>query len=156
MRRWISLTCACLMAVGLAVASVTASAAPETSAPVQKTATQKLTGQALYQEAIAISKLLRDPASANYTLYDSESAIAGELKARIYEMLRDGKSRQEIFDFMIERYGEMICYEPEFSAKTALLWFAPWLTLAAGGLLLVMRMRRKQRTAPSQREELKS
>ena len=153
MRGWISMTCACLLAFNIVVAS--APVAAETPAPTQSAPKQKLSGQALYQEAIAISKLLRDPASANYTLYDSESAIAGELKARIYEMLRDGKSRQEIFDFMIARYGEMICYEPEFSAKTALLWFAPWLTLAAGGLLLVMRMRRKKRTAPAQSEELK-
>lgn len=155
MRGWISMTCACLLAFNIVVASAPAAAASETPAPTQSAPKQKLSGQALYQEAIAISKLLRDPASANYTLYDSESAIAGELKARIYEMLRDGKSRQEIFDFMIARYGEMICYEPEFSAKTALLWFAPWLTLAAGGLLLVMRMRRKKRTAPAQSEELK-
>ncbi|MDY6009803.1 MAG: cytochrome c-type biogenesis protein [Duodenibacillus sp.] len=155
MRGWISMTCACLLAFNLAVASAPVAAASETPAPTQSAPKQKLSGQALYQEAIAISKLLRDPASANYTLYDSESAIAGELKARIYEMLRDGKSRQEIFDFMIARYGEMICYEPEFSAKTALLWFAPWLTLAAGGLLLVMRMRRKKRTAQAQSEELK-
>ena len=153
MRGWISMTCACLLAFNIVVASAPAAAASETPALTQSAPKQKLSGQALYQEAIAISKLLRDPASANYTLYDSESAIAGELKARIYEMLRDGKSRQEIFDFMIARYGEMICYEPEFSAKTALLWFAPWLTLAAGGLLLVMRMRRKKRTAPAQSEE---
>lgn len=153
MRGWISMTCACLLVFNIVVASAPAAAASETPAPTQSAPKQKLSGQALYQEAIAISKLLRDPASANYTLYDSESAIAGELKARIYEMLRDGKSRQEIFDFMIARYGEMICYEPEFSAKTALLWFAPWLTLAAGGLLLVMRMRRKKRTAPAQSEE---
>ncbi|MGN1209601.1 MAG: cytochrome c-type biogenesis protein [Duodenibacillus sp.] len=155
MRGWIAIPCACLLALHLAVASAPVAAASETPAATQTVHKQKLSGKALYEEAIAISKLLRDPASANYTLYDSESAIAGELKARIYEMLRDGKSRQEIFDFMIARYGEMICYEPEFSAKTALLWFAPWLTLAAGGLLLVMRMRRKKRTIPAQSEELK-
>lgn len=102
-----------------------------------------LSGKALYDEAISISKLLRDPASANYTLFDSESAIAGELKARIYEMLREGKSREEIFDFMVARYGEIIRYEPDFNAKTALLWVAPWAVLIAGGVLLVVRMRRR-------------
>ncbi len=102
-----------------------------------------LSGKALYDEAISISKLLRDPASANYTLFDSESAIAGELKARIYEMLREGKTREEIFDFMVARYGEMIRYEPDFNAKTALLWVAPWAVLIAGGVLLVLRMRRR-------------
>ncbi len=101
--------------------------------------------KAIYAEAISISKLLRDPASANYTLFDSESAIAGELKARIYEMLREGKSREEIFDFMVERYGEMIRYEPDFNAKTALLWAAPWMALAVGGGLLFVRLRQRRR-----------
>ena len=101
-----------------------------------------LRGQELYDEAIAISKLLRDPSSANYTLYDSESAIAGELKARIYEQLREGKTREEIFDFMVARYGEMIRYEPDLNAGTALLWAAPWLAVAAGIVFLWRRMRR--------------
>ena len=130
--------------LGIANATEQNVSAPE-SVPAQRSESQfvGLSGKALYDEAISISKLLRDPASANYTLFDSESAIAGELKARIYEMLREGKSREEIFDFMVARYGEMIRYEPDFNAKTALLWIAPWAVLIAGGVLLVLRMRRR-------------
>lgn len=140
----------------LAAASCMAAAVPvaaQTQTPqanVQSTQQPAgLSGKALYDEAISISKLLRDPASVNYTLFDSESAIAGELKARIYEMLREGKSREEIFDFMVARYGEMIRYEPDFNAKTALLWAAPWAVLIAGGVLVVLRMRRRvKKTKP--------
>lgn len=131
-----------ILGIGNATAQNVSTSEP---APAQRSASQSvgLSGKALYDEAISISKLLRDPASANYTLFDSESAIAGELKARIYEMLREGKSREEIFDFMVARYGEMIRYEPDFNAKTALLWIAPWAVLIAGGVLLVLRMRRR-------------
>lgn len=111
-----------------------------------------LTGQALYDEAIAISKLLRDPSAANYTLFDSESALAGELKARIYEMLRKGATREDIFDFMVARYGEMIRYQPDFNAKTALLWAAPWLTLLVGAALVVMRWRKSRAQSNSTKE----
>lgn len=125
--------------VDAAAAQATTSAQPPQ--PSQTQQRKGLTGQALSQEAIAISKLLRDPASANYTLFDSESAIAGELKASIYEQLRAGRTREEIFDFMVERYGEMIRYEPDFNSGTALLWAAPWLAVAAACLFLWRRMR---------------
>ena len=118
-----------------------ATTSAQTPQPLQTQQPKGLTGQALSQEAIAISKLLRDPASANYTLFDSESAIAGELKASIYEQLRAGRTREEIFDFMVERYGEMIRYEPDFNSGTALLWAAPWLAVAAACLFLWRRMR---------------
>lgn len=125
--------------VDAAAAQATTSA--QTPQPSQTQQRKGLTGQALSQEAIAISKLLRDPASANYTLFDSESAIAGELKASIYEQLRAGRTREEIFDFMVERYGEMIRYEPDFNSGTALLWAAPRLAVAAACLFLWRRMR---------------
>lgn len=125
--------------VDAAAAQATTSAQPPQ--PSQTQQRKGLTGQALSQEAIAISKLLRDPASANYTLFDSESAIAGELKASIYEQLRAGRTREEIFDFMVERYGEMIRYEPDFNSGTALLWAAPWLAVAAACFFLWRRMR---------------
>ena len=77
------------------------------------------------------------------TLYDSESAIANELKGVIYEKLRAGETREQIFDFMVARYGEQIRYEPDMNAGTAALWAAPWVALGACGLFLAARMRRK-------------
>ena len=79
----------------------------------------------------------------NLTLYDSESAIANELKGVIYEKLRAGETREQIFDFMVARYGEQIRYEPDMNAGTAALWAAPWVALGACGLFLAARMRRK-------------
>lgn len=106
---------------------------------------EPLSGPALQQEAIAISKLLRCPASPNVTLYDSETAIASELKGQIYEKLRDGMNREEILTFMAERYGENIRYKPDFNAGTAALWGAPWLAFLAAGFFLVRRVRRTQK-----------
>ena len=93
--------------------------------------------------AVSISKVLRCPVSPNLTLYDSESAIANELKGVIYEKLRAGETREQIFDFMVARYGEQIRYEPDMNAGTAALWAAPWVALGACGLFLAARMRRK-------------
>ena len=106
---------------------------------------EALSGPALQQEAIAISKLLRCPASPNLTLYDSETAIASELKGQIYEKLRDGMDREEILSFMAERYGESIRYKPDLNAGTAALWAAPWLAFLAVIFFLVRRVRRTQK-----------
>ena len=106
-----------------------------------------MTGQALSQEAIAISKLLRDPASANYTLFDSESAIAGELKASIYEQLRAGRTREEIFDFMVERYGDFVLYNPPFKASTVILWLGPVVLYLAAAVAFYINLRRRKSSA---------
>lgn len=71
--------------------------------------------------AIALSKELRDPTAANLTLFESESAVAGELKAEIYSQLAQGKSREAILQFFAARYGEGIRYAPAMTASTAFL-----------------------------------
>ena len=101
------------------------------AAPLLAAETKPLTGAELQKEAVSISKVLRCPVSPNLTLYDSESAIANELKGVIYEKLRAGETR------------EQIRYEPDMTAGTAALWAAPWVALGACGLFLAARMRRK-------------
>lgn len=130
----------------LGVAAVRAEDAPANQEP-GKTGKTGLSGPALQEEAIRISKLLRCPASPNLTLYESEAAIASELKGRIFMMLREGKSRDEIIRWMIERYGEQISYMPDVNAGTAPLWIAPWAALGVAGGLVFWRMRRKKAVA---------
>lgn len=94
-------------------------------------AADKTDAAAVRDAAIALSKELRDPSSANFSLFESESAIAGQLKAEIYNQVAQGKSREEILHFFAERYGESIRYAPRFSWSTAALYGAPWVFLAA-------------------------
>ncbi|QYK13273.1 cytochrome c-type biogenesis protein CcmH [Shewanella rhizosphaerae] len=84
----------------------------------------------LKHQAIAIASGLRCPMSTNQSLQDSQSPIANELKAEIYLQLQQGKTSDEIVDFMVVRYGERIRYMPTLSAGTALLFFAPLCLLA--------------------------
>lgn len=102
--------------------------------------------QQIREEAIAISKDLRCPASLNQSLFESEKPIASELKAKIYELLRDGKSKEEIFKFFADRYGEQIRYAPEVSKSTAILWVLPagLIIVLIGGGFMMFSKRRKQ------------
>ncbi len=122
-------------------------ACPAFAMPIRAAEKKPLTGAELQKEAVSISKVLRCPVSPNLTLYDSESAIASELKGVIYQKLREGETREQILDFMVARYGEQIRYEPDKNAGTAALWIAPWAALAVCGLVLVQRMRRRGKKA---------
>ncbi|ABZ75124.1 cytochrome C biogenesis protein [Shewanella halifaxensis HAW-EB4] len=76
-----------------------------------------------------IAHELRCPMSVNQNLFDSSAPIASELKGQIFLMLDQGESKAEIIDFLVQRYGEKIRYQPSFSSATALLWFGPLLLL---------------------------
>lgn len=94
---------------------------------------------------------LRCPKCQNQNLADSNAPIAQDLRHQLQRLLREGRSDQEIVDFMVDRYGEYVLYEPRLEAKTLLLWAAPGLMLLGGaGILLVVVLR--ARRAASSRE----
>ena len=79
---------------------------------------------------------LRCPQCLNTNLAGSDSMIAKDLRREIHRLIQDGKSDDEIRQFMYERYGDFILYRPRVNENTALLWFGPLLLLALGLWLL--------------------
>lgn len=79
----------------------------------------------------------------NQTIKDSNAFLAADLRREIRRMLAEGKSDQEIFDFLVARYGEFALYRPRMSGKTLVLWLAPGLLLLGGGLVLFNILRRR-------------
>ncbi len=82
---------------------------------------------------------LRCPMCLNSNLSGSDAPIAADLRAEIYEQILDGRSNDQIIDFMTQRYGDFINYRPPLNTSTFLLWFGPLFLLLAG-LLIVWRM----------------
>ena len=80
----------------------------------------------------------------NQTIADSNAALAQDLRRQVYEMLQQGKSKDEIADFMTQRYGDFVLYNPPFKAKTGLLWIGPIVFLIIGLVMLVLFSRRKR------------
>ncbi|MBO6556785.1 MAG: cytochrome c-type biogenesis protein CcmH [Pseudomonadales bacterium] len=68
---------------------------------------------------------LRCPQCLNTNLAGSDAMIAQDLRREVHRMLLDGKADDEILDFMYERYGDFILYQPRVGASTFLLWFGP-------------------------------
>src|SRR3954470_11584635 len=79
----------------------------------------------LEKRVMALAEELRCLVCQNQTLADSHAALAIDLKNRIRELLRDGKSEREVLDFMVERYGDFVLYRPPLRATTVPLWAGP-------------------------------
>lgn len=80
----------------------------------------------------------------NQTIASSNAALAVDLRRQVYEMLQQGKSQEQIVEFMIQRYGDFVMYNPPFKAKTSFLWLGPALFLLTGLVLLVVLSKRKK------------
>jgi cytochrome c-type biogenesis protein CcmH len=73
----------------------------------------------------------------NQNLRDSNAFLAADLRREIRRLLSEGKTDAEIFDFLVDRYGEFALYRPRMQGKTLILWLAPLLLLVGGGVVLM-------------------
>lgn len=89
--------------------------------------------EALFDSLVAELRCL---VCQNQNIADSDAGLAVDLRREIYTMIGDGKTKSDIIDFMVQRYGEFVLYKPRFSAKTLVLWLAPALLLFLGVFFL--------------------
>ena len=80
---------------------------------------------------------LRCPKCQNQNLADSGSGIAVDLRELVHLMIEQGKTDQEIVDYMVARYGSFVLYRPQHSTATFLLWYGPFILLGIGLLAFV-------------------
>ena len=114
------------------------------------------------QRFAELTRELRCPKCQNQDIADSNAPIAADLRREIHRLMQDGKSDQQIIDFLVDRYGEFVRYRPALTARTSLLWFGPALMLLVGlgGGVLIVRRRRAHADAaattldPAERERL--
>lgn len=80
----------------------------------------------------------------NQSLADSHADLANDLRREVEQLARQGKTDQEIINFLKARYGDFISYRPPFNSSTALLWIAPviFFIIALLGLVIYTRRRR--------------
>lgn len=96
---------------------------------------------------LRITAELRCLVCQNQTIADSHSGLAEDLRQQVRELLAQGKSEAEIYDYMTARYGDFVLYKPPFKSTTALLWLAPLLLATTGLVALVLVLRRRSRLA---------
>ena len=120
---------------GLALALALA-AACAIAQPTERAASPMAADPALEARVMAIAEELRCLVCQNETIAASQAALAVDLRKQIRTQLAQGRSRPQILDFMVERYGDFVLYRPPLKASTVLLWAGPFaLLLLAGGVL---------------------
>tara|TARA_Y100000992_G_scaffold7705_1_gene4938 strand:- start:350 stop:715 length:366 start_codon:yes stop_codon:yes gene_type:complete len=92
------------------------------------------------QQIDKISKNLRCLICQGQSVYDSQSDFALSMKVLIDNKIKEGKTEKEIYDFLKNKYGEWIVYEPEIGLNTILLWVIPLILFIFGGILIVRKV----------------
>ena len=96
--------------------------------------------QARYEKIISEVRCLK---CQNQTIKDSSAFLAGDLRKEIHRMVGEGMTDEEIFDFLVARYGEFALYRPRAEGKTLLLWLMPAGLLVIGGIAMAITLRRR-------------
>lgn len=101
-----------------------------------------------------LSNVLRCPMCQNTNLSGSTGGTAEDLRREIHAMIIDGWSNEEIEQFMYDRYGDFIFYQPRLRAETIVLWFGPLFFLVIGGLIAFSVWRRAKSYEEDETTEL--
>ena len=101
----------------------------------------------------ALINELRCLVCQNQNLADSNAELARDLRNQTYTMVTQGKSNQEIADYMVTRYGDFVLYRPPLNPMTMLLWVGPFVLLLSGFVILLRLVRRSRQTAQSDLSE---
>jgi cytochrome c-type biogenesis protein CcmH len=89
----------------------------------------------------AMIEELRCLVCQNQNIAASDADLARDLRDRVYGMINEGRSDQEIVDFMVQRYGDFVLYRPPLGPATLLLWGGPFVLGVLAVLLLLRRVR---------------
>jgi cytochrome c-type biogenesis protein CcmH len=93
---------------------------------------------------VDISQELRCLVCQNESLASSHAELADDLRQEVRELIRSGKSDQEIKDFLVSRYGDFVLYRPEVKPLTWVLWFGPFVLLVMAAVFLGMYLRQRR------------
>jgi cytochrome c-type biogenesis protein CcmH len=135
--------CALALLLGLLGGGPAANALDANGQPVD--AQGQLEDPVLEARFESIAKNLRCLVCQNESVADSNAQLAGDLRRQVREMLAAGKSDDEIFKFMTDRYGEFVRFNPPLEAKTLLIWGAPFIVLLLGGAVIYRVVRQRSR-----------
>lgn len=108
--------------------------------------------KAQYKE---VASELRCLVCQNQSLADSHASLAVDLKEKIAEQIRAGKTSEEIKSYMQDRYGEFVIYKPAYSMENAALWLGPFVVLVIA-IFMARKVVRSSKVMPTQEAQSKN
>lgn len=100
--------------------------------------------QALYRELTAE---LRCPKCQNQNIADSNAVVAVDMREKTYQLVQQGQNKEQVIDFMKQRYGDFVHYQPPVQWSTIWLWLAPLLLVAGLFFVMLQKQRKSQQDA---------
>ena len=82
----------------------------------------------------------------NQSIADSNADLAAQLRGEVHTMILEGKSDNQVVDFMVARYGDYVRFRPPVKDTTVLLWFGPFVLLGLGLFYLFRQIRARRET----------
>lgn len=95
-----------------------------------------------------LTKELRCPKCQNQNIADSNAPLAQDLRQKAYELVKEGKDRDQVVDYMAARFGNFVTYDPPMTPATIFLWLGP-LFFVFGGLVVLWHKTRVANKADS-------
>ncbi|WP_026958065.1 cytochrome c-type biogenesis protein [Aliagarivorans taiwanensis] len=101
--------------------------------------------EALFRE---LTQELRCPKCQNNNIADSNAGLAQDLREKTYQLVKQGNDKQQVLDYMVDRYGNFVRYDPPLTPAVLILWLSPLLVIVFGGIYLLGRNRNSSSNEP--------
>jgi len=93
-----------------------------------------------------LTKVLRCPKCQNQNISDSNAELAKDLRNKTYELVKEGKTEEQVVDYMVARFGNFVRYDPPITPATIFLWLGPLLFILFGFLVLYKQAKAKNKS----------
>ena len=105
-----------------------------------------VTGVADQERFQSLTNELRCMVCQNQTIAESNAGLAVDLKKQVAKQINEGKTDDQILNFMEERYGEFVLYNPPVSLENSLLWLTPFVVLIIAVFILISALKRQNKS----------
>ncbi len=92
-----------------------------------------------------LTKQLRCLVCQNESLADSNAELARDLRLEVFKLMQQGRSDDQIKQYLVARYSKFVLYDPPLEPGTWLLWFGPAAILLAGAGVVLVAVRKRRR-----------
>ncbi|MEO7073216.1 MAG: cytochrome c-type biogenesis protein [Rhodanobacter sp.] len=92
-----------------------------------------------------LTRELRCLVCQNENLADSNAELARDLRLEVFKLMQQGKTDDQIKQYLVARYSNFVLYDPPLQPGTLLLWFGPAVILLAGGVVVLIAVRKRRR-----------
>jgi len=117
----------------------------DSNLPPAEYANKQISNPAKEAEARKLMETLRCLVCQGQSIADSDAEMAGDMRALVRQRIAAGETPGAVRQWLIQRYGDYVTYDPPLSPMTAPLWLAPLILLGIGGLIAARSFRRKRR-----------